>query len=243
MTLTRGTQQGREQAADKNAIRPFHVNVPEAELTELRRRVAAARLPERETVTDFSQGVPLATTQKLARYWATEYDWRKVADEHGGFRGSPLLGAHASLRRRASRPPWPRAPSRMNFIRRRGAGRSRHIPTSSTTTSSPRAATSPPGSSRSCSRKNFAPASSRCANSGGERAPQLNAAVLHIPIAQPSAVRVPSAPGDYCFVSWKLYGPSLSRPLPKITCFPALLERVSSDFSAPATATLGPVTR
>jgi len=70
--------EGREQAADKNAIRPFHVNVPEAELTELGRRVAAARLPERETVTDFSQGVPLATTQKLARYWATEYDWRKV---------------------------------------------------------------------------------------------------------------------------------------------------------------------
>ena len=129
------------------------------------------------------------------------------------------------------------------LFRRRGVGRSRHIPTSSTTTSSPRAATSPPGSSRSCSRKNFAPASSRCANSGGERAPQLNAAVLHIPIAQPSAVRVPSAPGDYCFVSWKLYGPSLSRPLPEITCFPALLERVSSDFSAPATATLGPVTR
>ena len=78
MTLTSATQRGREQAADKNAIRPFHVNVPEAELTELRRRVAAARLPERETVTDFSQGVPLATTQKLARYWATEYDWRKV---------------------------------------------------------------------------------------------------------------------------------------------------------------------
>ncbi len=78
MTLTSATQRGTEQAADKNAIRPFHVNVPEAELTELRRRVAAARLPERETVTDFSQGVPLATTQKLARYWATEYDWRKV---------------------------------------------------------------------------------------------------------------------------------------------------------------------
>jgi len=78
MTLTSATQRGREQAADKNAIRPFHVNVPEAELTELRRRVAAARLPEQETVTDFSQGVPLATTQKLARYWATEYDWRKV---------------------------------------------------------------------------------------------------------------------------------------------------------------------
>ena len=67
-----------KQAADKTAIRPFHVNVPEAELTELRRRVLAARLPERETVSDFSQGVPLDTVQKLARYWATEYDWRKV---------------------------------------------------------------------------------------------------------------------------------------------------------------------
>jgi len=71
------TEQRSEQAADKNAIRPFHVNVPEAELTELRRRVAAARLPERETVTDFSQGVPLATTQKLAQYWQKEYDWRR----------------------------------------------------------------------------------------------------------------------------------------------------------------------
>ena len=67
-----------EQAADKTAIRPFHVNVPEAELTDLRRRIVATRLPERETVTDFSQGVPLATVQKLACYWATEYDWRKV---------------------------------------------------------------------------------------------------------------------------------------------------------------------
>jgi pimeloyl-ACP methyl ester carboxylesterase len=66
-----------EQATDKTAIRPFHVNVPEAEQTELRRRVAAARLPERETVTDFSQGVPLATTQKLAQYWEKEYDWRR----------------------------------------------------------------------------------------------------------------------------------------------------------------------
>src|SRR6478735_1607406 len=60
------------------AIRPFHVNVPEADLIDLRRRIVATRLPELETVTDFSQGVPLATVQKLARYWATEYDWRKV---------------------------------------------------------------------------------------------------------------------------------------------------------------------
>src|SRR5512145_2906997 len=66
------------QASDKNAIRPFHVSVPEAELTELRRRIAATRWPEKETVTDESQGVQLATTQKLARYWATDYDWRKI---------------------------------------------------------------------------------------------------------------------------------------------------------------------
>jgi pimeloyl-ACP methyl ester carboxylesterase len=72
------TPQRSNQAADSTAIRPFQVNVPEAELTELRRRVAATRLPEQETVTDFSQGVPLATTQNLASYWATEYDWRKV---------------------------------------------------------------------------------------------------------------------------------------------------------------------
>jgi pimeloyl-ACP methyl ester carboxylesterase len=72
------TEQHREQATDKTAIRPFRVNVPDAELTELRRRITATRFPEKETVTDFSQGVPLATTQKLARYWATEYDWRKV---------------------------------------------------------------------------------------------------------------------------------------------------------------------
>jgi hypothetical protein len=78
MTQTIATQHGSEQAADKTAIRPFRVNVPEAELTELRRRINATRFPERETVTDFSQGVPLATVQKLARYWATEYDWRKV---------------------------------------------------------------------------------------------------------------------------------------------------------------------
>ena len=63
---------------DKTALRPFRVNVPEADLSELRRRITAARLPEKEPVADFSQGVPLATVQKLARYWATEYDWRKV---------------------------------------------------------------------------------------------------------------------------------------------------------------------
>jgi len=59
-------------------IRPFTYHASEAELDDLRRRILSARLPEKETVPDFSQGVPLATIQKLARYWATEYDWRKV---------------------------------------------------------------------------------------------------------------------------------------------------------------------
>jgi pimeloyl-ACP methyl ester carboxylesterase len=61
-----------------NEIRPFHVEVPEEELTELRRRVAAARWPSRELVADRSQGVQLATMQELARYWATDYDLRRI---------------------------------------------------------------------------------------------------------------------------------------------------------------------
>ena len=64
--------------AQETSIRPFNYHAPQAELDELRRRIVAARLPEKEPVSDFSQGVKLATVQKLARYWATEYDWRKV---------------------------------------------------------------------------------------------------------------------------------------------------------------------
>ena len=60
------------------AIRPFNVNVPESELTELRRRINATKWPERETVADATQGVQLATIQALASYWAKEYDWRKI---------------------------------------------------------------------------------------------------------------------------------------------------------------------
>ncbi|QDW37803.1 alpha/beta fold hydrolase [Bradyrhizobium sp. KBS0727] len=59
-------------------IRPFRVSVPEEQLADLRQRVLATRWPDRETVSDASQGVQLVTTQKLAQYWATEYDWRKV---------------------------------------------------------------------------------------------------------------------------------------------------------------------
>ena len=62
-------------------IRPFHVDVAEEELTDLRRRIAATRWPEKETVADESQGVPLAMTQELARYWATEYDWRRCEEK------------------------------------------------------------------------------------------------------------------------------------------------------------------
>src|SRR6202790_3018768 len=76
MTQTSATQRGSEQA---DAIRPFHVNIPEAELTELRRRINATKWPDRETGADASQGVQLATIQALAQYWGTDYDWRKVA--------------------------------------------------------------------------------------------------------------------------------------------------------------------
>jgi pimeloyl-ACP methyl ester carboxylesterase len=78
--MTRNTvqQPTTAQASDKTAIRPFHVNVPQADLTELRRRIKATVWPDKETVTDASQGVQLALMQKLAHYWATEYDWRKV---------------------------------------------------------------------------------------------------------------------------------------------------------------------
>jgi len=65
-------------AAPDSAIRPFRVNVPQADLDDLRRRIAATRLPDRETVADQSQGVQLATIERLMRHWATAYDWRKV---------------------------------------------------------------------------------------------------------------------------------------------------------------------
>src|ERR1044071_8795442 len=71
------TNVAQPKSSVKTPIRPFHVNVPEAELTELRRRIKATRWPEKETVADTSQGVPLAPLQDLARYWATDYDWRK----------------------------------------------------------------------------------------------------------------------------------------------------------------------
>jgi pimeloyl-ACP methyl ester carboxylesterase len=65
-------------AASSDAIRPFRINVPEADLVDLRRRIAATRWPDRETVNDRSQGIQLAKFQELVRHWGTNYDWRKV---------------------------------------------------------------------------------------------------------------------------------------------------------------------
>jgi pimeloyl-ACP methyl ester carboxylesterase len=77
MTQTSAAQPGKK-TVDQNAIRPFQVvSVPETELAELQRRVKATQWPERETVADALQGVQLETMQALARYWATDYDWRK----------------------------------------------------------------------------------------------------------------------------------------------------------------------
>src|SRR6185295_9617911 len=67
----------RQQPSDKNAIRPFQVSFPEAELADLRGRINATKWPERELVTDQTQGVQLATMQKLAQYWGTDYDWSR----------------------------------------------------------------------------------------------------------------------------------------------------------------------
>ena len=75
-TSTAQLESAPPSAAD--AIRPFHIHFPDAALVDLRRRIAATQWPDKETVADQSQGVPLATLQELARYWATDYDWRKV---------------------------------------------------------------------------------------------------------------------------------------------------------------------
>ena len=73
-----GLLSGDSAAAEGSAIRPFRIDVPETQLVDLRRRIAATRWPERETVNDHSQGVQLAKLQPLVRYWGTDYDWRKA---------------------------------------------------------------------------------------------------------------------------------------------------------------------
>jgi pimeloyl-ACP methyl ester carboxylesterase len=71
--------------ATTTEIRPFTVEVPQAELDELRRRIAATRWPERETVGDQTQGIPLATIQALAAYWGSEYDFRRFETRLNAF--------------------------------------------------------------------------------------------------------------------------------------------------------------
>jgi pimeloyl-ACP methyl ester carboxylesterase len=78
MIQTTAQQLNNDESSDKNVIRPFRVNVPEAELTELRRRIKATRWPSQELVKDRSQGVQLATLRALAHYWTTDHDWRKT---------------------------------------------------------------------------------------------------------------------------------------------------------------------
>ncbi len=77
MTESSATKRAGEQTTDNTAIRPFHKTFPASDITDLRRRINATRWPEKETVTDASQGVQMATMQKLARYWGTDYDWSK----------------------------------------------------------------------------------------------------------------------------------------------------------------------
>lgn len=78
MTQSMRTPMNSERVIDGDAIRPFKVNIPEEVLIELRRRIDAVRLPDRELVSDQSQGVQLATMKELVRYWQTDYDWRKA---------------------------------------------------------------------------------------------------------------------------------------------------------------------
>jgi pimeloyl-ACP methyl ester carboxylesterase len=75
---TNATPRESARPIEADTIRPFEIHVPEEELVELRRRIAATRWPDKETVADQSQGVQLATMQELARYWATDYDWRNA---------------------------------------------------------------------------------------------------------------------------------------------------------------------
>jgi len=77
-TAAIGLLPGQLAAADDGAIRPFKINVSEEVIVDLRRRLAATRWPDKETVTDQSQGVPLTKLQELVRYWGSGYDWRKV---------------------------------------------------------------------------------------------------------------------------------------------------------------------
>jgi pimeloyl-ACP methyl ester carboxylesterase len=78
------TSKGRESTAHDATTRPFHVNMPNEVLDDLRRQITATRWPTKELVQDGSQGVQLALLQELARYWATDYDWRRCEAKLNG---------------------------------------------------------------------------------------------------------------------------------------------------------------
>jgi pimeloyl-ACP methyl ester carboxylesterase len=77
-TLSNAQNRSFANASSEEAVLPFKFHAPQADLDDLKRRILATRWPEKETVNDQTQGVPLATVKALAKYWATEYDWRKV---------------------------------------------------------------------------------------------------------------------------------------------------------------------
>jgi epoxide hydrolase-like protein len=149
-------------------IRPFHVDIPDEALEDLRRRIAATNWPEKETVADQSQGVPLAMIQKLARYWMTDYDWRTCEANLNAYRSSSPRSTGwtftsftfvRSMKTRCARPSFP-----ASSIKRRAAGRSRPTPTSFTSTKSTEAAASPPGSSPICLSPRSGRRSDHCAS-------------------------------------------------------------------------------
>jgi pimeloyl-ACP methyl ester carboxylesterase len=80
LSVERGQSLEHSAVTEDESIRPFHVHVPEEQLVDLRRRLAATRWPDQETVADQDQGVQLAVMQNLVRYWQTEYDWRKAEE-------------------------------------------------------------------------------------------------------------------------------------------------------------------
>ena len=163
-----------------DTIRPFRVGFPEDEVADLRRRIAATRWPDQETVTDDSQGVRLALRQDLVQYWGTDYDWRTCEGNLNalpqfmtGIDGLDIHFIHVRSQHEDALPSTPspsrsRSPSASSptsSTRPRGAGQSARTPTtSSTTTRSTEAATSPPGSSQTSSPPRCGRHSRRCAN-------------------------------------------------------------------------------
>jgi Epoxide hydrolase N terminus len=87
-----------EESAGARAIRPFTTEIPESEIEALRARIGATRWPEKETVPDQSQGVQLETMRELARYWATDYNWRTCEAKLNNRNSFPKRSAQASGR-------------------------------------------------------------------------------------------------------------------------------------------------